>query len=301
MKITFNSLVDSVSNSIQKNLNKLQNIQDKLSAGKNITKPSDNPINTAQINIMKTKKSQHEQFIKTIDSSLGWLEATENNLSEINSTLVSIRSICVQAGNGALNQDGLNALFLQVNQLKNKLLEDANAQYLGNYLFAGLNTMQKPFEEVSGIVNYLGNDGLMLRLVSFDSNISINIDGKRIFNIDNKISSDPNVFQIISNLEEALQSGNTEIIGTEILSQIDRATVNIQNLISEIGAKVTRLELTKKQHESEILNITKNISIVEDIDVADTVMELKKAETVYLTSLNLAGRIFPQSLLDFLK
>jgi len=150
-------------------------------------------------------------------------------------------------------------------------------------------------------VNYLGNDGLMLRLVSFDSNISINIDGKRIFNIDNKISSDPNVFQIISNLEEALQSGNTEIIGTEILSQIDRATVNIQNLISEIGAKVTRLELTKKQHESEILNITKNISIVEDIDVADTVMELKKAETVYLTSLNLAGRIFPQSLLDFLK
>ncbi len=301
MKITFNSLINTVTNSIQTNLNKLQSLQEKLSTGKNIARPSDNPVNTAQLNIYKTKKNQHEQFIKTIDNSLSWLEATENSLSEINNSLVSIRSICIQAGNGALNQEGLNALLLQVDQLKNKLLTDANAQYLGNYIFGGLNTLQKPFEEVGDVVNYNGDSENLWRAVSFDSNISINIDGKRLFNYDNTVSADPNLFQVISNLKEALRSGDTNSISGQILEQIDRASTNIQNLISEIGAKVKRLELTKQQHENEILNLTKSISIIEDIDFPSAVMELQKAEIIYSSSLNLAGRIFPRSLLDYLK
>ena len=146
MKVTYNSLVNTVSNSIQANLKKLQDFQQKLSSGKNINMVSDDPINVAQLNILKTKKNQNEQYIKNIDKSLAWLDSTENNLSEISNTLVSLREVCIQAGDGTLNQDGLNSLLLQVKQLKSKMLNDANSQYLDNYIFAGLKTTQKPFE-----------------------------------------------------------------------------------------------------------------------------------------------------------
>jgi flagellar hook-associated protein 3 FlgL len=301
MKITYNNLINSVSNSVQTNMKKLQDLQEKLSSGKLVSKPSDNPISIAQLNIYKSKKSQHEQFIKTVDNSLSWLQATENNLSDISTSLVSIREICVQAGNGTLNQEGLNALLYQVEQLGDKLLSDSNAQYLGNYIFAGLGTTNKPFEETGGIVSYNGDGNAMMREISFESNISINIDGARIFNIDNTVSSDPNVFQIIDSLKQALSSGDVSSISSQILDQVDKASTNVSNLISEVGAKVKILELTREQHENDILNIETNISTNEDIDIADVVMELKNAEVIYSTSLSVAGRIIPVTLLDYLK
>ena len=302
MKITHNGLVNSVSGSIQTNLKKLHELQQKLSSGKTVSTASDNPISTAQLNILKTKKNQYEQFIKTIDNSLGWLEATENNLMDISNSMVSLREICIQAGNGALNQEGRNALLLQVNQLKAKLLNDANAQYIGNYLFGGLQTTEIPFEEhpVLGVV-YSGDNSLMNRGISFESEISINIDGERIFNYNNSVSSDPNVFRIIENLEQALANGDTASISSDILAQIDRASTNILNLVAEVGSKVKRLELTRQQIDNNILNFTKNISVKEDVDIAEMIMDLKKTETVYQASLAVAGRIFPPSLLDFLK
>ena len=141
----------------------------------------------------------------------------------------------------------------------------------------------------------------MLRNLSYDSNIEINIDGKRVFNFDNEVSNDPNVFQIINNLEQALKNGDVNKISSEILSQIDRANTNVFNLISEVGSKVNRLELTKTQLENDNLNITKSVSTIEDVDITDLIMKLKEAEMVYSTSLSVAGRVLPPSLLDFLK
>lgn len=302
MKITYNGLVNSVTGSIQTNLKKMLELQERLSSGKTINKPSDNPVSTAQLNILKSRKIQHEQYLKNINNSIGWLESTENHLTEISNSLVTLREISIQAGNGALNQEGRNTLLLQVTQIKNKLLNDLNAQHLGNYLFAGLKTTSKPFEEhpVLGVV-YLGDNNVMNRGISFESEIGINIDGERIFNFNNSVSADQNVFEIIENLEQALAAGDTLTISSDIIAQLDRASTNILNLISEVGSKVQRLELTKHQHENDILNYTKNISVKEDIDIPEAIMNLKQAETAYRTSLAVAGRIFPPSLLDFLK
>lgn len=301
MKITYNTIVNSVSGSMQTNLKKLQELQQQLTSGKIVSKPSDNPASVAQLNILKSKKSQNEQFIKTIENSLGWLEATENNLTEINNSLVSLREICIQAGNGALNQDGLNALLEQVYQIKDKILSDANAEYLGNYLFAGLNTTEVPFEESGGVFSYNGDSGAMVRKISFESEISINIDGAKVFNMSNAVSADPDVFQIITSLEQALANGDVSSISGNILNQIDKACTNVSNLLSEIGAKVNRLELTREQNSNDTLTMDTNISIKEDVDLADAVLNLKNAEMIYQASLNVAGRIFPATLLDYLK
>ncbi|MDD5659886.1 MAG: hypothetical protein PHR39_07765, partial [Actinomycetota bacterium] len=246
-------------------------------------------------------KSQQEQYSKNIDNSLSWVKATENNLMEISNVMVSLREICIEAGNGALNQDSLNSLLPQVAQLKEKLLGDANSTYLGNYIFAGLNTTQKPFEEISGNIVYNGDDNSMVREISFESSIVINMDGKKIFNMDNTVSGSPDVFQIVKNLEQAITNGDVNLINGEILSQVDEARANVLNLVSETGSIVKRLELTKQQHENDIINMTENISINEDIDIIEVIMKLKEAETVYLVSLNAAGRIFQPSLLDYLK
>jgi len=303
MKITYNSLINSVSNSVQTNLRKLQGLQQMLSSGKNVNAPSDDPIKTARLNILGTKKSQHIQFIKTIDQATGWLEFTENSLDQINSTMQDIRDMSIQAGNGALNEEGRNSIALSLGQSKEKLMNYANSQYLGNYVFAGLNTTEKPFVEdaVPGGISYTGDDSSMAREISFGSQMDININGARLFNMGNAVSADPNIFELIDDLRQALIDGDLEEISGDILNKVDNACKNIGNIYSEIGSKINRLNMSKQQHENIILDLSKTISTNEDIDIAEVIMELRKAEMVYNTSLSVAGRIFPPSLLDYLK
>jgi len=303
MKITYNSLINSVSNSVQTNLRKLQGLQQMLSSGKNVNAPSDDPIKTARLNILGTKKSQHIQFIKTIDQATGWLEFTENSLDQINSTMQDIRDMSIQAGNGALNEEGRNSIALSLGQSKEKLMNYANSQYLGNYVFAGLNTTEKPFvaDAVPGGISYTGDDSSMAREISFGSQMDININGARLFNMGNAVSADPNIFELIDDLRQALIDGDLEEISGDILNKVDNACKNIGNIYSEIGSKINRLNMSKQQHENIILDLSKTISTNEDIDIAEVIMELRKAEMVYNTSLSVAGRIFPPSLLDYLK
>ncbi len=301
MKITYNSLINSVNNSMQSNLRKLQDLQQKLSSGKKINAPSDDPIVAARLNIFKTQKSQYEQYINTIDYAQSWLERTENSVSQINGTMQALRDICIQAGSDALSEDGRHSLYLEAEQLYQKLLSDANGQHLGNYLFAGLKTTQAPFGVSEGTVSYAGDQGAMVRGISFESDMAINIDGARLFNMDHAVSEDPDVFAIIEDLMQALQDNNPEPVTGEILEQLDRASANILNIYSEIGARVNRLDMTRQQHENALLGLEKNISVNEDIDIAEVIMELRKAEMVYMTSLDVAGRIFPPSLLDYLR
>lgn len=303
MKITYNSLINSVSNSVQANLRKLQNLQQMLSSGKSVNTPSDDPIKTARLNILGTKKNQHNQYIKTIDQATSWLEFTENSLNQINSTMQDIRDMCIQAGNGALNEEGRNSIALSLDQAKQNLINYANSQYLGNYIFAGLNTTEKPFikDAVPGGITYTGDDSPMVREISFESEIEINIDGTRLFNIGNAVSADNNVFEIIDDLRQAVIDGDLEKISGDILNVVDNACKNIGNIYSEIGSKINRLNMAKQQHENNVVDITKTISTNQDIDIAEVIMELKKAEMVYNTSLSVAGRIFPPSLLDYLR
>lgn len=303
MRITYNSLIDSISTSMQSNLTKLQNLQERLSSGKTISKPSDDPVASINLSIFKTKKSQYGKYMDTIDKASSWLETTENALNQINSTMIELRDICIQGANESLTLEGRHSLLLKVEQLEEKMLNDANLQHLGNHIFSGLKTNQRPFikDLGTGQVQYLGDQGVMVREISFESTMDINIDGARLFNMDNAVSGDPNLFEVIGSLKQALGNGDTEKLSDEVLLQLDRAETNIINIYSEIGSKVNRLDLTRVQHENALLTVDKRISTTEDIDIAEVIMDLKKAEMVYMTSLNVAGRIFPPSLLDYLK
>ena len=302
MRVTLNSLIGAVSGSLQTNLQKLQNIQDELSSGKKIDIPSDDPINSAKLVIFKTKQNQYTQYIKVIDESKSWLAVTENAINQINDVLIEIRQACVESGNASVPDSARGTIILKLQQLKEELIDNSNSKYMDKYIFAGLNTLEKPFIETGGVITYSGDTGTMLREISFGSNMEINFNGDAIFNMSgSSIPGDPNTFEMIDNLITCIQNGDIGTISNEIIGQVDRAHENIVNIYSEIGSRVNRLDLTREQNENNLLTITEMVSVIEDIDIAEAVMELKKAEIVYQNSLNVAGKILSMSLLDFLE
>jgi flagellar hook-associated protein 3 FlgL len=302
MRITYNYLVESVLNGFQNNAAKLQSLQEKLSSGKNIASPDQGPVETAKILAFKTKESQTNQYVENIDEAISWLTFSENSVSQINTSISRMRELALASINGSLPQSSKESAILELEQIKNKLISDGNNQILNKYIFSGNKTLTKPFTESAGTITYNGNSESLKREISFDSSIDINISGDKIYNMGGSVNpSDPNLFEVADNLISTLKADNVGEISNTIIGQIDRASDNVINIYSGVGAKVNRLELTKEQHGNNLTMIQTMLSNLEDIDIAKVVMDLKKANQIYQISLEVAGRVFPQSLLDYLQ
>lgn len=89
---------------------------------------------------------------------------------------------------------------------------------------------------------------------------------------------------------------------------INAAITNFENLRdrvmsirSDIGARTNRIELTMNRLENDNVNFTQLMSENEDVDMAETIMNLKNEENVYRASLSGGARIIQPTLLDFLR
>jgi len=109
--------------------------------------------------------------------------------------------------------------------------------------------------------------------------------------------------KLISDLDEfieALDLGDHDAV-SEIIGKLDDDLNNILRVRADVGARSNRLDLTANRLDTDYINFTKLMSENEDVDVAETIMNLTNEENVYNASLAAGARIIMPSLVDFLK
>lgn len=70
---------------------------------------------------------------------------------------------------------------------------------------------------------------------------------------------------------------------------------------AEIGGRTRRLELLDARYEQDNINYESMRSDAEDADIAEVIMYLRMAETVYQAALNAGSRVIQPTLMDFLR
>jgi len=97
----------------------------------------------------------------------------------------------------------------------------------------------------------------------------------------------------------------TEPLGTDEFTKMIKLVQDAQNHLltktAEIGGRQRRLELLEARYETDTLNYEKMRSHAEDADMAEVIMYLKMAETVYQSALSAGARIIQPTLMDFLR
>lgn len=89
-------------------------------------------------------------------------------------------------------------------------------------------------------------------------------------------------------------------IGTSI-GTIDAHLENTLAVRADIGGRINRMELVQKRLENAEVSLTKLLSNTQDVDIAETIMNLKNEENVYNASLAGGARIIQPTLVDFLR
>lgn len=117
-------------------------------------------------------------------------------------------------------------------------------------------------------------------------------------------TGNPIVRNMFSMLQE-VHSGLNEDWSTDELTALIRLTQDAQNHLlmrtAEIGGRQIRLEMLEGRYEQDILNFGQMRSDAEDADIAEVILNLKMAETVYQAALSAGARIIQPTLMDFLR
>lgn len=147
MRITNNMLIKNMLWNANNNLVSMSSYQNQMATGKKITRPSDDPVGITKVMKYKTDIRETVQYGKNIDDALGWLEVSESSVTNIKDILQRVRELTVQAANGTNTPQDTDKIRVEVEQLTKEIMVSGNATSAGRYLFSGLETNKKLFNE----------------------------------------------------------------------------------------------------------------------------------------------------------
>lgn len=297
MRVTNKNLLNNYLNNLNNNLVQMQTIQNQLSSGREISKPSDDPFGTIRALNLDTTIKQNEQYMKNINDSMGWADITDSALSGLGDVLQRIRELTIYGSNGTMSDSDMDAVAQEIIQNIEQVAEIGNTNFDGRYIFSGQSTSTKPFEIVDNEVIYTTNDnGVLSREISKDVTLDINITGTDIMN-----NGSESLAETLKNIYVRLTNSDNDAPSGDSIAKLDVHIENLLSLRAEVGAKQNRIEAAMARNEAETINLTELYSKTIDIDIAEKVMEYSMMETVYQSSLATGGRILQPTLLDYLR
>jgi flagellar hook-associated protein 3 FlgL len=109
------------------------------------------------------------------------------------------------------------------------------------------------------------------------------------------------LFDSVIRLRDSLNRGDILETGGGALAGIDGGLENLSRRIAEIGSRSERLETVAARLNKEIPDLAKLESEESDLDMTSAITDYRMLEYAHKASLGFAGRLFPQTLLDFLR
>ncbi|MBU1109303.1 MAG: flagellar hook-associated protein FlgL [Candidatus Riflebacteria bacterium] len=150
MRITNQWVINSFIGQVNRTNSSLSDMQIKVSSGKNYIKASENPVDNALIMQNKTEIYENTQFTRNIDHANDWYNNTDGAMSTIESALQRVRELAVQGANDTLVQDDRDAIAKEIDELILHLVDVANTNIGGEYIFAGHEVDSPPFSAKTG-------------------------------------------------------------------------------------------------------------------------------------------------------
>jgi flagellin-like hook-associated protein FlgL len=110
-----------------------------------------------------------------------------------------------------------------------------------------------------------------------------------------------NIYHILGKAVSLLDSGGSPEALGKMLTSLQNAQSNILTIGTKIGATQNRMTLIGNRYESSELNYTQMRSNAEDADMAEAIINLTEAKTVYNAALAGGAELLKTSLIDFLR
>jgi flagellar hook-associated protein 3 FlgL len=306
---------------LQGHLKKLTDLQLQVSSGKNIHRPSDDPVGFNRLLEIDSARNADERYTRNIGDAKAELDMADGAIKSVVDLINRAKEITLQAAQDTTNQDNRNAIALEITNIVDQLIQVGNTQIAGKFIFGGMNTTgivppavtSAPIFARTGAntVTYSGtgtatNPTFQRRVeIAEGITIPVNVNGLSVFGEVQPNGAPPpattgsGIIRTLTELVNNLQAGTTTDIQAR-LDDIDSDLTNVLNIQASIGAVSSQLELTANRMEDRKLAFEEQFANIQGVDVAKALSDLNFQQTAYQASLGVAARVLQTSLLNYL-
>ncbi|MDH5189960.1 MAG: flagellar hook-associated protein FlgL [Gammaproteobacteria bacterium] len=202
-------------NSLLKQQARLVDSQMKLSTGKKMNTPADDPVGSAAVLNITQQLKIIAQYQENAETAKERQQLEETVLISVENVIRRAKVLAIQGANSPVGSGGRSDIALEIRQRLSELADLANTTDAnGEYIFAGFQGHTKPFTaNLDGTYTYNGDQGQRLLQISADRQVADRDPGSDIFQF---IKDGNGTFSVIDN---ANNTGNG-IIHTGSVSDI---------------------------------------------------------------------------------
>ena len=295
MRITQGMASSVILGDIQSASARLVKLQEKLSSGKELSAPEDNPYEVTRAMQLRTDLAANRQYQRNVQDAASWHDVTDTTLSHISDYVLRARDLVTQGASETTGPAGRQAIVAELTQMVDSIKSEANTQIAGRYIFAGSATTTRPFA-LGTDDTYSGNANVMKREVGPGVQIDLNEPGSSVIG-----DSSSGLLKSLRDVIAHLNSGDTTSLQTTDLQSLTTAQDAIVNLRAQVGARQNRLDTATSRLQEVEQTQTGLLSKTEDADMAKAYVEFSTQQAVYQAALKAGSQIVQTSLLDFLR
>jgi flagellar hook-associated protein 3 FlgL len=336
MKVTQSSTFRLMQTNLERISTKLQDLRNQGATGLKLNKPSDDPASISPVLTTRTQIRDTDRYLETMGVTADKMAATDGYISGMENVLQRVKEITINAINGGLSDADRATLADEVSQLKQQLLDSANATVDGKYIFAGFKENTTPFtvnptytpatynaaDSTTWPYLYNGDANQTKLEITPGEYADANITGNQLFlgvSNTNWVDSthaatgtqpEPghvDLFSVLTRTEEAIRANNIDNIppgpggGMQAnLDNLESAANQERILRSRLGNQATRVEAATAQEQSTKIDLQQILSRYQDADAIATFNDISKQESAFQAALSITAKVSKISILDYM-
>lgn len=321
LRVTQSMLNTQMLRNITNNLSRMNTLQNQLSTGMKINKPSDDPVGITFALRYRSEIQSNDQYVENVSSTLSQLQYADTTVGQAGDVMQRFRELLVTGANGTYEQTSLNAMQTEIKQLYNQMIEIGNSQFNGKQMFNGELTGSKPYP-ATAIDDTVDLNAVPPRLKAYQTatdtqeikyelssgmTLGFSMTGNVIFGDALSTTATPeeeeasdNAFMLLQRAFDMMGSGDQDGI-QKLIGQVDSRLDQILTARADIGARVNRVEIISNRLGDIDLNLQTVRAKTEDADMSKVITQMKTEENVYQASLSVGAQLIRPSLVDFLR
>lgn len=148
MRITQNTLFNNLRNNISNNAARLLNAQETVATQKRFNRLSDNPIDGGRVLDLNGLVSRSTQYLSNIERVNSLATTQDSTLDQVNTLIGNAKTLLLKETNQVTSTSTTReATRIDVAQLTTQLVQAANTEFDGQYIFSGSATDRPAFTD----------------------------------------------------------------------------------------------------------------------------------------------------------
>jgi flagellar hook-associated protein 3 FlgL len=296
---TFDQMVESM----QTQQSSITQLQNEISSGLRVNKPSDDPTAAAQAVRVRSENARLDAEQRMVDYAKSVLQTADGAVGSAQNQVQSARSLLLQAANSTNSASDRAAIAQQLQAARDQLLSIANTpDGQGGYVFGGEGSTSVPFTS-GATVTYTAQSGQ--QQVAGSSAISVTQDGQQAFMDVSTSGGKTSLFSTLDNAIAVLNNPNAtdaqvQAATSTAINGLDSGLDQLNQVRTKIGDDLNTVTNRSQQIQDQGVNLQGRLSDLVDVDYAKTISELSQSQTSMNAAMQTYAQVSKMSLFTYL-